>query len=312
VGSCVPNDELPPPLTSCVPAEPATPSFTLAPPPDEQVVTTDCVVMSVDPLVFECEEGFASPPTLSLKSSGAPLLAVGQAVLFEYWSSAAPDWTSSWLRIASSGSPVIIAAQADRLTPPEIDPSLFWPTDFRVEIADAVGCPRILPPCVDRPYEVPRRAASIVFNGAPFLSATTGAVPLAEPTRQFSATVDIARTGPSCEPFLAQQAGWYSFVLQRALHDDAYNGQACSEPGQPIVGSRDCAFLAARLRFSFQECQTCQGQPCDTVPGCNAPCVDGVHVYRGCCSDDDCAGVSAFCSSFASSPHGSCVVDDPE
>lgn len=312
VGSCVPDEERPPAVVSCAPSEPAVPAFALHPRPDEDSLTTGCEITDVDPLILTCASGFAEATTLTLNTSEAPLLVVGQTVQLEYWTVSAPDWESSWLRILSSETPTLIAVQADTLTPPDVAPEQFWPLNVEVEAGAATGCPEVDLPCSNAGDSTAGRAASILFNDAPLLSAMSGEVPPAVGTEHFFATVGHARSGPGCEPFLAQQSAWYSFVLQRAVEESEHAAHPCGEPGQPIVGSRDCALLASRLRFSFEECQSCQGMPCGSVEGCYAPCVDDVHVYQGCCDDTDCNGVSGYCAAFAGSPHDSCVDDDPE
>ncbi len=70
---------------------------------------------------------------------------------------------------------------------------------------------------------------------------------------------------------------------------------------EDIVGSRDCAELVAVSGdLNFETCMTCQGAACGQVRECDAqfPCIDQQIVIQGCCSDDQCAGLTPFCGMF--------------
>jgi hypothetical protein len=76
-----------------------------------------------------------------------------------------------------------------------------------------------------------------------------------------------------------------------------------------VSGVSDCAYLAAHAGVDLETCEVCQGAPCDT-PGCQGFGCEGVTVVRGCCTDQDCQGVTPFCGLHAA-PHFLCVKDDP-
>ncbi len=90
---------------------------------------------------------------------------------------------------------------------------------------------------------------------------------------------------------------------------DATTGAAACEA---IVGSTDCAALVAvSPDLTLEECMTCQGAPCGQEPICDDqyPCVDGSIVLQGCCSDEQCAGLTLFCGMFIGTDN-ICVLSD--
>lgn len=76
---------------------------------------------------------------------------------------------------------------------------------------------------------------------------------------------------------------------------DATTGAAACEA---IVGSTDCvALVEVSPDLTLEECMTCQGAACGQEPVCDEqyPCVDGSIVLQGCCSDQQCAGLTPYC-----------------
>lgn len=85
-------------------------------------------------------------------------------------------------------------------------------------------------------------------------------------------------------------------------------GQAC----EAIVGSEDCALLAeVSPDLELEQCLMCQGALCGEIAECDGqfPCVDGAIVLRGCCTDDQCEGLTPFCGMFIGI-NNICVEDD--
>ncbi len=79
-----------------------------------------------------------------------------------------------------------------------------------------------------------------------------------------------------------------------------------------IVGSTDCeALVAVSGDLTLEDCQACQGIPCGQDPACDGqyPCLDGIIVLQGCCSDEQCAGVAPFCGMFIATDN-ICVLSD--
>ena len=93
-----------------------------------------------------------------------------------------------------------------------------------------------------------------------------------------------------------------------ATGSDTTGAAAC----EAIVGSTDCAALVAvSPDLTLEECMTCQGAACGQEPVCDGqyPCVDGSIVLQGCCSDEQCAGLTLFCGMFIGT-NNICVLDD--
>lgn len=70
---------------------------------------------------------------------------------------------------------------------------------------------------------------------------------------------------------------------------------------EAIVGSEDCNWLAeVSPDLELDLCLTCQGAPCGQHAECDSlfPCVEGAIVLRGCCTDEQCAGLTPFCGMF--------------
>lgn len=81
-----------------------------------------------------------------------------------------------------------------------------------------------------------------------------------------------------------------------------------------IVGSMDCEMLVAvSPDLTLEECQMCQGAQCGQIETCDGqyPCVDGTIVLRGCCTDDQCEGLTPFCGMFIGTDNV-CVNDDDQ
>lgn len=79
-----------------------------------------------------------------------------------------------------------------------------------------------------------------------------------------------------------------------------------------IVGVEDCAQLAEFTpELTLEECLLCQGIPCTQEPTCDAqyPCVEGTIVLRGCCTDDQCEGLTPYCGMFIGTDN-ICVLHD--
>jgi hypothetical protein len=90
---------------------------------------------------------------------------------------------------------------------------------------------------------------------------------------------------------------------------DATTGVAgCAD----IVGSMDCpALVAVSGDLTLEQCTLCQGAPCGQEPDCDSqyPCVGDVIVLRGCCSDEQCAGLTPFFGMFIAT-NNVCVLSD--
>lgn len=93
-----------------------------------------------------------------------------------------------------------------------------------------------------------------------------------------------------------------------ATASDTTGAAAC----EAIVGSTDCAALVdVSPDLTLEECMTCQGAACGQEPMCDDqyPCVDGSIVLQGCCSDEQCAGLTLFCGMFIGT-NNICVLHD--
>lgn len=81
---------------------------------------------------------------------------------------------------------------------------------------------------------------------------------------------------------------------------------------EAIVGSTDCAALVeVSGDLTLEVCMACQDAPCGTNPTCDGeyPCIDGKIVLQGCCSDDQCVGLTPFCGMFIGT-NNVCVLQD--
>lgn len=90
------------------------------------------------------------------------------------------------------------------------------------------------------------------------------------------------------------------------------SGTTGSELCDAIVGSRDCAALVGISGdLTLEECMLCQGAPCGQEASCDSqyPCVDGAIVIQGCCTDEQCAGLTPFCGMFIGT-NNVCVLSD--
>ncbi len=91
------------------------------------------------------------------------------------------------------------------------------------------------------------------------------------------------------------------------------SGATTGAPGcAMIVGVEDCALLAEFTpELTLEECLLCQGIPCGQDPGCDAeyPCIEGKIVLRGCCTDDQCEGLTPYCGMFIGTDN-ICVLHD--
>ncbi|MBZ5709998.1 hypothetical protein [Nannocystis pusilla] len=79
-----------------------------------------------------------------------------------------------------------------------------------------------------------------------------------------------------------------------------------------IVGSLDCAELVAvSADLTMETCMKCQGIPCGQEPDCDGqfPCFNDVIVIQGCCTDEQCEGLSPFCGMFIAADNV-CVLSD--
>lgn len=79
-----------------------------------------------------------------------------------------------------------------------------------------------------------------------------------------------------------------------------------------IVGSLDCAELVAVSgELTMETCMKCQGIACGQEPECDSqfPCSDDVIVIQGCCTDEQCEGLSPFCGMFIAAD-SVCVLSD--
>jgi len=69
-----------------------------------------------------------------------------------------------------------------------------------------------------------------------------------------------------------------------------------------IVGSRECALLAeVSGDLELSECLLCQGIACGQQASCDDqyPCIEGAIVIQGCCTDEQCAGLTPFCGMYS-------------
>lgn len=81
---------------------------------------------------------------------------------------------------------------------------------------------------------------------------------------------------------------------------------------EAAAGVTDCEVLVTLAdELTLEVCTTCQGAACGTVSECDTqfPCIDGKIVVQGCCSDEDCAGLSLFCGMFIA-VNNVCVLSD--
>lgn len=94
-----------------------------------------------------------------------------------------------------------------------------------------------------------------------------------------------------------------------ATTTDPTTGNAACEA---IVGSQDCpALVAVSGELTLEECNACQGAACGSDPTCDGqyPCVDNQIVLQGCCTDEQCAGLTPYCGMFIA-PNNVCVFSD--
>jgi hypothetical protein len=79
-----------------------------------------------------------------------------------------------------------------------------------------------------------------------------------------------------------------------------------------IVGSRECALLAeVSPELDLAACLLCQGAACGAEARCDAqyPCVDDKIVIQGCCTDEECEGLTPFCGMYTGT-NNVCVLHD--
>ena len=135
---------------------------------------------------------------------------------------------------------------------------------------------------------------------------TTGAGPTSAATT--GSTTDAVPTGSGDGTGHASSGGPGETDTGAATGSDTTGAAAC----EAIVGSTDCAALVAvSPDLTLEECMTCQGAACGQEPVCDGqyPCVDGSIVLQGCCSDEQCAGLTLFCGMFIGT-NNICVLDD--
>ena len=85
-------------------------------------------------------------------------------------------------------------------------------------------------------------------------------------------------------------------------------GEETKKASCVVSGVSDCKYLAEHSGVELKKCETCQGAPCDT-PGCEEFGCQGVSVVHGCCNDEDCHGITAFCG-LHTATHYVCVKGD--
>ncbi|MBK8262462.1 MAG: hypothetical protein IPK80_14160 [Nannocystis sp.] len=79
-----------------------------------------------------------------------------------------------------------------------------------------------------------------------------------------------------------------------------------------IVGSQECALLAeVSPELELAACLLCQGIACGAEASCDDqyPCVDDKIVIQGCCTDEQCEGLSPFCGMYTGT-NNVCVLHD--
>lgn len=135
-------------------------------------------------------------------------------------------------------------------------------------------------------------------------AATTGSTTDAVPTGSGDGTGHASSGGPGG----TSTSGSGETDTGAATSGDTTGAAAC----EAIVGLTDCADLVAvSPDLTLEECMTCQGAACGQKPVCDGqyPCVDGSIVLQGCCSDEQCAGLTPFCGMFIGTDN-ICVLDD--
>jgi hypothetical protein len=141
-------------------------------------------------------------------------------------------------------------------------------------------------------------------GAGPTSAATTGSTTDAVPTGSGDGTGHASSGGPGG----TSTSGPGETDTGAATGSDTTGAAAC----EAIVGSTDCAALVAvSPDLTLEECMTCQGAACGQEPVCDGqyPCVDGSIVLQGCCSDEQCAGLTLFCGMFIGT-NNICVLDD--
>lgn len=141
-------------------------------------------------------------------------------------------------------------------------------------------------------------------GAGPTSAATTGSTTDAVPTGSGDASGHASSGGPGG----TSTSGPGETDTGVATGSDTTGAAAC----EAIVGSTDCAALVAvSPDLTLEECMTCQGAACGQEPVCDGqyPCVDGSIVLQGCCSDEQCAGLTLFCGMFIGT-NNICVLDD--
>jgi len=127
-------------------------------------------------------------------------------------------------------------------------------------------------------------------------------------------TTSPASTGPTApttsttDPTSTTDAPPTTSSTTATTTDTTTGAAACDA----IVGSTDCeALVAVSGDLTLEDCQACQGIPCGQDPACDGqyPCLDGIIVLQGCCSDEQCAGVAPFCGMFIATDN-ICVLSD--
>ena len=141
-------------------------------------------------------------------------------------------------------------------------------------------------------------------GAGPTSAATTGSTTDAVPTGSGDGTGHASSGGPGG----TSTSGPGETDTGAATGSDTTGAAAC----EAIVGSTDCAALVAvSPDLTLEECMTCQGAACGQEPVCDGqyPCVDGSIVLQGCCSDEQCAGLTLFCGMFIGT-NNICVLHD--
>lgn len=208
---CVPDEEAPPPVETCIAADPGA-GFSFNPSIGEVQGAATCTVDSVDPIQLDCAGDFTGVYTLDLYTSGQVDLTQGEEVTVNYWFESEIEWANEWLRITRDGLPAepIVAVSADTLLPPGVAAADFWPTN--VDIGRTYfGCPVATCPDTGMPY-VGHAIETLNGEGAVFAAGEGGFVPGKFGGGSVIIQVREARDG-ACGASLGDQEAWNAFTL---------------------------------------------------------------------------------------------------
>lgn len=150
----------------------------------------------------------------------------------------------------------------------------------------------------------PTTSGATSTGGATGDTTTTGTSGATAPTTGATATTDDTTTGAPTTTDTTTTTGTTDMTTSTTTGGPL----VCDD----IVGSLDCAELVAVSGdLTMETCMKCQGIPCGQEPDCDSqfPCFNDVIVIQGCCTDEQCAGLSPFCGMFIAADNV-CVLSD--